>query len=55
MGEIDIRRVYNASPQRLWDAWTQPDQLASWWGKRGWKRAAVSRSSSTSGRAARFA
>ena len=37
MGEIDIRRVYNASPQRLWDAWTQPDQLASWWGKRGWQ------------------
>ena len=36
MGEIDIRRVYNASPQRVWDAWTQPEQLASWWGKRGW-------------------
>jgi uncharacterized protein YndB with AHSA1/START domain len=36
MGEIEIRRVYNASPQRVWDAWTQPDQLARWWGKRGW-------------------
>ncbi|WP_053226066.1 SRPBCC family protein [Solirubrobacter soli] len=36
MGEIDIRRVYAASPQRVWDAWTQPDQLAKWWGKRGW-------------------
>jgi uncharacterized protein YndB with AHSA1/START domain len=33
---IEITRVYNASPQRLWDAWTQPDQLAKWWGKRGW-------------------
>ena len=36
MGEIEIRRVYNASPQRVWDAWTRPDELAKWWGKRGW-------------------
>ena len=26
MGEIEIRRVYNASPQRVWDAWTRPDE-----------------------------
>jgi uncharacterized protein YndB with AHSA1/START domain len=36
MAEIDIRRVYAGPPQRVWDAWTQPDQLARWWGKRGW-------------------
>jgi uncharacterized protein YndB with AHSA1/START domain len=36
MGEIDITRVYAATPQQVWDAWTQPDQLARWWGKRGW-------------------
>jgi len=36
MAEIEIRRVYNASPQRVWDAWTRPDELAKWWGKRGW-------------------
>ena len=34
--EIEITRVYAASPQQLWDAWTQPAQLARWWGKRGW-------------------
>src|SRR4051794_13660095 len=34
--EIAITRVYSASPQKLWDAWTQPEQLAKWWGKRGW-------------------
>jgi uncharacterized protein YndB with AHSA1/START domain len=34
--EIDITRVYAATPQQLWDAWTQPQQLARWWGKRGW-------------------
>jgi uncharacterized protein YndB with AHSA1/START domain len=36
MAEIEIRRVYRASPQRLWDAWTRPEELAKWWGKRGW-------------------
>jgi uncharacterized protein YndB with AHSA1/START domain/catechol 2,3-dioxygenase-like lactoylglutathione lyase family enzyme len=34
--EITITRVYDAPRQLVWDAWTQPDQLASWWGKRGW-------------------
>ena len=34
--DIQITRVYAASPQQLWDAWTQPAQLARWWGKRGW-------------------
>ncbi|HEY6891758.1 MAG TPA: SRPBCC domain-containing protein [Solirubrobacter sp.] len=34
--ELSITRVYDATPQQLWDAWTQPEQLARWWGKRGW-------------------
>jgi uncharacterized protein YndB with AHSA1/START domain len=34
--EIAITRVYDASPQQVWDAWTEPAQLARWWGKRGW-------------------
>jgi uncharacterized protein YndB with AHSA1/START domain len=34
--EIAITRVYAASPQQVWDAWTEPTQLARWWGKRGW-------------------
>jgi uncharacterized protein YndB with AHSA1/START domain len=34
--EISIRRVYRAGPQQLWDAWTRPEELACWWGKRGW-------------------
>jgi uncharacterized protein YndB with AHSA1/START domain/catechol 2,3-dioxygenase-like lactoylglutathione lyase family enzyme len=34
--EITITRVFDAPRQLVWDAWTQPDQLASWWGKRGW-------------------
>jgi uncharacterized protein YndB with AHSA1/START domain len=34
--EITITRVYDAPPQLVWDAWTEPAQLAAWWGKRGW-------------------
>jgi uncharacterized protein YndB with AHSA1/START domain len=34
--EIRITRVYAAPPQLVWNAWTEPAQLAAWWGKRGW-------------------
>jgi uncharacterized protein YndB with AHSA1/START domain len=34
--EITVRRVYDAPRQLVWDAWTDPAQLAQWWGKRGW-------------------
>ena len=34
--EIEITRVYAAPPQLVWNAWTEPAQLAAWWGKRGW-------------------
>ena len=34
--EITIRRVLDAPREEVWDAWTQPDRLAAWWGPRGW-------------------
>jgi uncharacterized protein YndB with AHSA1/START domain len=34
--EISITRVYDAPREAVWSAWTEPDQLARWWGKRGW-------------------
>jgi uncharacterized protein YndB with AHSA1/START domain len=34
--EIAITRIYDAPRELVWAAWTDPDQLASWWGKRGW-------------------
>jgi uncharacterized protein YndB with AHSA1/START domain len=34
--DLKITRVYAARPQQVWDAWTEPAQLARWWGKRGW-------------------
>lgn len=34
--EITIRRVFDAPREEVWQAWTQPERLAAWWGKRGW-------------------
>ena len=34
--EIAITRVYDAPREQVWKAWTEPERIASWWGKRGW-------------------
>jgi uncharacterized protein YndB with AHSA1/START domain len=34
--EITITRVFDASRELVWKAWTEPEQLARWWGPRGW-------------------
>ena len=33
--EITIVRVYDAPVEDVWDAWTDPVQVAQWWGPRG--------------------
>jgi uncharacterized protein YndB with AHSA1/START domain len=33
--EIHITRVYDATVKSVWDAWTDPQQVARWWGPRG--------------------
>lgn len=33
--EIKITRIYDASLKAVWDAWTDPNQVAKWWGPRG--------------------
>src|SRR5271168_2201460 len=33
--EIRITRIYDAPVQAVWDAWTDPEQVAKWWGPRG--------------------
>lgn len=33
--EISITRIYDAPVEAVWDAWTDPDQVAQWWGPRG--------------------
>jgi uncharacterized protein YndB with AHSA1/START domain len=34
--EITIIRVFDAPRELVWKAWTEPEQLSRWWGKRGW-------------------
>jgi uncharacterized protein YndB with AHSA1/START domain len=34
--EITITRVYDAPRELVWKAWTEPEQLARWWGTHGW-------------------
>lgn len=33
--KFEISRVFSAARQRVWDAWTKPDQLAKWLGPKG--------------------
>lgn len=33
--EIHISRIYDAPVALVWDAWTDPEQVAQWWGPRG--------------------
>jgi uncharacterized protein YndB with AHSA1/START domain len=33
--DIKIMRVYDAPVEAVWDAWTDPEQVAQWWGPRG--------------------
>jgi uncharacterized protein YndB with AHSA1/START domain len=33
---MTITRIYDAPRELVWRAWTEPDRLAAWWGKRGW-------------------
>lgn len=31
-----VERVFDAPRELVWKAWTDPEQLAKWWGPRGW-------------------
>ena len=35
MTTLIVRRTIRATPERLFDAWTQPAQLRQWWGPQG--------------------
>jgi uncharacterized protein YndB with AHSA1/START domain len=36
MTRLSIVRVFDAPREEVWRAWTEPERLASWWGRRGW-------------------
>ena len=33
--EFVIKRTFNSPVERVWKAWTDPDQLIQWWGPKG--------------------
>ncbi len=33
--ELYIERIYDASVKQVWEAWVDPEQVAQWWGPRG--------------------
>ena len=33
---ITITRVFDAPREQVWRAWTEPERIATWWGRRGW-------------------
>lgn len=34
---LTLTRTFDAPRQLVWDAWTQPEHIANWWGPRGMK------------------
>ncbi len=32
---LTIKRTFNASRELVWEAWTQPEHIAQWWGPKG--------------------
>lgn len=40
---LTIKRRLKAPPQKVYEAWTQPQQIARWWGNTGSDRAPVAR------------
>jgi uncharacterized protein YndB with AHSA1/START domain len=32
---LTIRRTFNAPRERVWEAWTDPEQVGAWWGPDG--------------------
>lgn len=46
---ITLTRVYDAPLSAVWDAWTDPEQVAQWWGPRGFTLTTHSRDLRTGG------
>ena len=46
---ISLTRVYDAPLQAVWEAWTNPEEVAQWWGPRGFTLTTHSRDLRTGG------
>lgn len=36
---LTVRRTFDAPRERVWDAWTDPEQVTRWWGPDGFTTA----------------
>ena len=41
--ELKLTRIYDAPVEAVWEAWTDPEQVAQWWGPRGFRLTTHSR------------
>ncbi|GAB4093777.1 SRPBCC family protein [Flaviaesturariibacter terrae] len=39
--QLHITRRFDASPEEVWKAWTEPELLEQWWAPRPWKAVTV--------------
>ncbi len=47
--ELYITRIYNAKIPQVWEAWVDPEQVAQWWGPRGFTISTVRKEVRTGG------
>jgi uncharacterized protein YndB with AHSA1/START domain len=33
---IEIERIFNAPVEKVWKAWTDPEEIMKWWGPKDW-------------------
>ncbi len=47
---LTLKRTFNAPIQLVWEAWTQPEHIANWWGPKGMKTRVVQHNFSVGGK-----
>jgi uncharacterized protein YndB with AHSA1/START domain len=48
--EIVVTRELDATPERVWEAWTQPEMVKRWWGPEGFTAPSIEMDVRTGGR-----
>ena len=47
---LSLKRTFNAPLKLVWEAWTQPEHIAHWWGPKGMKTDIIEHDFSVGGR-----
>ncbi len=47
---LTLKRTFNAPIKLVWEAWTQPEHIAQWWGPKGMKTRVAEHNFSVGGR-----